>query len=252
LTRATNFKNFVLEDFEYHRELCPKVWEAAYSSRGKFRMKPKIRKKLVDIAGDFWNFLKLDVKVLDVQLTGSLANYNWTNASDLDVHVIIDFAEVNPDMELVRKALDGQRFIWNLRHPVIIEGHDVECYAQHKDEQHTATGLYSLLRDSWMIVPIYNPPTIDERDVNEKTRVIVKEVKEVLKRSRSARGREAKELLDYLERLKKKVMTDRKEGLALRGEYSVENLVFKELRRNGTIEQIIDLASEIYSKIYSE
>jgi hypothetical protein len=47
-------------------------------------------------------------------------------------------------------------------------------------------------------------------------------------------------------------MNDRKEGLAKDGEFAVENLVFKELRRDGTIEEIIDLLSEIYSKIYSE
>lgn len=204
------------------------------------------------IARDFWSSLKLEVKVIDVQLTGSLANYNWTMASDLDVHIIIDFSEVNRDIELVRKAMDGQRFVWNLRHPVIIKGHDVECYIQHKDEQHVATGLYSLLRDRWIIVPFYNPPMVDDKDVNEKVRVIMKEVEEVKKRSRSVEGEDARELLDYLERIKKKVMSDRKSGLASNGEYSVENLVFKELRKNGTIEKIIDLASDLYSKIYSE
>ena len=49
-------------------------------------------------------------------------------------------------------------------------------------------------------------------------------------------------------------MADRKFGLydTIAGEYSVENLVFKELRKNGTIEKIIDLASNLYSKIYYE
>ena len=252
MSRAVSFKNFLLEDFEYHRELCPKVWEASEEAGGKYRIKPEIREKLMAIAKDFWNSLKLEVKVIDVQLTGSLANYNWTMASDLDVHIIIDFAEINPDVELVRKALDGQRFIWNLRHPVTIQGHDVECYVQHKDEQHIATGLYSLLRDKWIVVPFYNPPQVDDKDVSEKVRVIMKEVEEVKRKSKSTEGEEARELLDYLERIKKKVMADRKEGLAAKGEYSVENLVFKELRKNGTIERIIDLASDIYSRIYSE
>lgn len=252
MSRAASFRNFILEDFEYQKELCPKVWDKSEEVGGQFRIKPEIREKLMAIARDFWSSLKLEVKVIDVQLTGSLANYNWTMASDLDVHIIIDFSEVNRDIELVRKAMDGQRFVWNLRHPVIIKGHDVECYIQHKDEQHVATGLYSLLRDRWIIVPFYNPPMVDDKDVNEKVRVIMKEVEEVKKRSRSVEGEDARELLDYLERIKKKVMSDRKSGLASNGEYSVENLVFKELRKNGTIEKIIDLASDLYSKIYSE
>ena len=254
MSRAVSFRNFLLEDFEYHKELCPKVWEASEETGGQFRIKPEIREKLMAIASDFWNSLKLEVKAVDVQLTGSLANYNWTNASDLDVHIIVDFAEVNQDIELVRKALDGQRFVWNLRHPVVIEGHDVECYVQHTEAQHKASGLYSLLRDSWIIVPFYSPPNVDERDVKEKTRVIVKEVNEIENRSKSTAGKDARELLDYLERFKAKIMADRKFGLydTIAGEYSVENLVFKELRKNGTIEKIIDLASNLYSKIYYE
>jgi predicted nucleotidyltransferase len=254
LSKAVTFNNFILEDFEYRKELCPKIWDASTEAGGQFKIKPEIREKLMSIAKDFWSSLKLEVKVLDVQLTGSLANYNWTMASDLDVHIIIDFAEVNTDMELVRKALDGQRFVWNLRHPVVIKGHDVECYIQHKDAQHRASGLYSLLRDRWIVVPFYNPPKVDDRDVSEKTRVIVNEVKEVQKKAKAARGEEARELLDYLERFKAKIMADRKFGLydTEAGEYSVENLVFKELRKNGTMEKIVDLASELYSKIYSE
>jgi hypothetical protein len=47
-------------------------------------------------------------------------------------------------------------------------------------------------------------------------------------------------------------MADRKEGLATDGEFSVENLVFKELRRDGTIEDILDTMSQIYTNIYQD
>jgi hypothetical protein len=242
--RARTFTDWVNEKVEYHKDLCPKIWE-------EDQMKPEIRKTLLKIAKDFWESLKLEVPVIDVQLTGSLANYNWNRDSDLDVHIIIDFSQVDSNVDLVRKALDGQRFMWNQRHPVVLKGHDVECYVQHKDEQHTASGLYSLLNGKWIIVPRYNPPQIDQKDVAEKKRVIQAEVEMMMKRAKSARGTEAKILYDYVERLKKKVLADRKSGLAAGGEFSVENLVFKELRREGTIEQMIDLMSDLYSKIYS-
>jgi hypothetical protein len=47
-------------------------------------------------------------------------------------------------------------------------------------------------------------------------------------------------------------MKMRKEGLAERGEFSVENLVFKKLRNEGYIQNLIDLISRSYEKIYNE
>lgn len=243
--KVYGFEQWLNEAIEYHKTLCPKVWNGQ-------QMDPVVRKKLLAIANDFWESLKLTVPLMDIQLTGSLANYNWTNSSDLDVHLIIDFASVDENIELVRKALDGQRFIWNQRHPVVIQGHDVECYVQHKDEQHTSSGLYSILNDQWKIVPKFNPPQVDEKDVTEKVRVFKSEIKEAKRELKRASGEKAKVLFDYLERIKKKIMAERKEGLSKNGEFSVENLAFKELRRDGTIEDLIDSMSSAYANIYRD
>ena len=240
------FNEWLVEQVEYHRELCPKIWDESN------KMDVVVRKKLLAIARDFWESLKLEVPVIDIQLTGSLANYNWTPSSDLDVHIIIDFSQVDNNVELVRKALDGQRFIWNQRHPVVIKGHDVECYVQHKDEQHVSSGLYSILADRWLVVPRWNPPQVDEKDVKEKIRVIKSEFREIKQKLKGSSGEEAQALFDYLERFKKKIMSDRKEGLARGGEFSVENLVFKELRRDGTIEDLINTMSQTYANIYKD
>lgn len=243
--KANTFNQWINEKVEYNRDLCPKFWEEG-------KMDQAIRAKLLAVADDFWSSLKLEVPIMDIQLTGSIANFNWNKDSDLDVHIIIDFAQIDGNLELVRKALDGQRFMWNLRHPVILRGHDVECYVQHKDEQHVASGLFSILRDRWIIVPNWSEPNFDQKDIDEKMRVIKTEIKMVKAKARSAEGDEAQNMYDYLDRIKKKIMNDRKEGLAKGGEFAVENLVFKELRRDGTIEEIIELLSELYSKIYSE
>ena len=243
--QVQGFNQWLLEKIEYHKELCPKIWDGD-------SMDQEVRRKLLMIAEDFWKSFKLTVPVLDVHLTGSLANYNWTNASDLDTHVIIDFSKVDENVDLVKKALDGQRFMWNQRHPVILKGHDVECYVQDKNEAHTASGLFSLSTNKWITVPSYNPPNIDERDVNEKIRVIKFEFSEIKKRLKKSIGPDANQLLEYLERFKKKIMADRKEGLARGGEFSVENLVFKALRQDGTIEEIIDTMSKAYANIYKD
>ena len=242
--RALSFIQWINEKVEYHKELNPKIWD-------NNQMDPEIRKTLLLVAQDFWESLKLEVQIIDVQLTGSIANFNWNESSDLDVHIIIDFAQIDDNVELVRKALDGQRFIWNQRHNVVLKGHDVEAYVQDKNAQHIASGLFSILKNQWIIVPNWKDPQIDQKDVSEKVRVIRKELSLIEKEGRTATGDKAQQLYDYLERFKKKIMQDRKSGLAEGGEFSVENMVFKELRRDGTIEKIMDILSDFYSKIYS-
>jgi hypothetical protein len=243
--RAQSFTKWISEEVEYHKELNPKIWN-------NNQMDPEIRKTLLLVAQDFWESLKLEVPIVDIQLTGSIANFNWNESSDLDVHIIIDFATVDDNVELVRKALDGQRFIWNQRHNVILKGHDVETYVQDQNEQHIASGLFSILKNQWIIVPTWKDPQIDQKDVSEKVRVIKKELALINREVGSAREEKAQQLYDYLERFKKKIMQDRKTGLAAGGEFSVENMVFKELRRDGTIEEIIDTLADLYSKIYSK
>ena len=42
----------------------------------------------------FIDKLPFEVDVEDITLTGSLANYNWSSYSDVDLHIIIDFTDL--------------------------------------------------------------------------------------------------------------------------------------------------------------
>jgi hypothetical protein len=206
----------------------------------------------LQIATDFYTDLKVEAPIIDIHLTGSLANFNWTEHSDLDVHVILDFTIIGDDVELVKKAVDGLRFIWNLRHPVKIQGFDVELYAQDKDEPHVASGLYSLMKDEWITVPEPSNPQIDEKDVYRKVEAFITEIEELEKEVVKSDSDQAREVQDRISALKQKIMKARKEGLAANGEFSIENLVFKQLRNQGYLERLIDLGADAYSHIYSE
>jgi hypothetical protein len=244
--QISTYKDFILEGRFYQSELNPSFWS-------DFKFDPDVRMKLLRIAKDFYDDLDINIPVIDVQLTGSLANYNWTEYSDLDVHLIMDLSKINNDVELVKKALDGIRVSWNQRHPVIIRKHDVELYAQDINQLHLASGLYSLLKGEWIRQPQYNPPTIDERDVTRKTDAYRHEIDELQRRLDSASPDEASTVLEYASALKKKISRARDEKLAHPGgEFSVENLVFKEMRNNGLYGDLIRLKSEAYAKIYSE
>jgi hypothetical protein len=240
------YESILVEQY-YSDTLNRKFWE-----NGKFN--EEIREKLLTIAHDFYESLELKVPILDIQLTGSLANYNYTDFSDLDTHIIIDFSQINEDTELVKKALDGLRFIWNQRHDIIINGHDVELYLQDINEQHTASGLYSLLKGAWIRKPRYNPPEIDEKDVDVKYLYYVQEILEIENKLKQDLFEEDYENLERrAKRLKEKIQEGRKQCLSgkMASEFCVENLVFKKLRNTGMIEKLINLISAAYDKKFS-
>jgi predicted nucleotidyltransferase len=251
LKNILNFNAWLFENEErndfYKKELNPSFWKDD-------KFDPQIREKLLKISKDFYEALKLTAPIKDIQLTGSLANYNWTDKSDLDVHVLIDFNDVDDNVELVKKALDGMRFIWNLRHNIKIKGFDVELYVQDIHEPHTASGLFSLLNNEWIRIPKYSPPDIDYKDVDKKYQGIISDILEMenLMATADFSSFSEEELYNHAQKLKKKIMDMRKEGLAREGEFSVENLVFKKLRNEGYIEKIIELISKAYTNIYNE
>ena len=259
-----NFYSWISEnegrnDF-YKDELNTSFWQKINSDipddsgAEYYSFDEKLRNKLLEIAKDFYKDLKFEAPIEDIQLTGSLANYNWTDKSDLDVHVLIDFSLIDENKDLVKKAVDGLRFIWNIRHKLKIRGYDVELYLQDVNEQHTASGLFSLLNNKWVRIPKYNPPEIDYKDVDEKFHGLTSDILEMenLVNSSNFINATEVEIYNHSVSLKNKIMNMRREGLAREGEFSVENLVFKKLRNEGYIEKVIELISKAYSNIYNE
>ena len=106
------YRQVLAEEF-YNKTLNDKFWKDE-------KFSPEIRKKLLKIANDFYKSLNLNAPIKDIQLTGSLANYNYNVYSDLDVHIIIDFLDINEDEKIVKMALDGQRYIWNQKHDIVL------------------------------------------------------------------------------------------------------------------------------------
>ena len=95
-----------LSSFEVKDELNQMVWVGE-------RLDPKVREKLLEIVDDFFYQLELkDVEVLDVIFTGSLANYNWSEHSDVDLHIMLDFSAINEDQGLVREFFNAKRALW--------------------------------------------------------------------------------------------------------------------------------------------
>ena len=107
------------ESFDINDTLEPRVWDGQ-------KICPEIRTRLLKIASDFIDGLPVDVDVKDITLTGSLANYNWSNYSDFDLHIIVDFRDIDPNVTLVKSFFDNARMRWNDTHDIKIKGYEVE------------------------------------------------------------------------------------------------------------------------------
>jgi predicted nucleotidyltransferase len=229
-----------MKSFKTHKELNPVVWES------EEKIKPEIREQLMKIADDLYEGLELDFEYSDVILTGSLANMNWSQYSDFDLHIVLDFTKVDENVDLVKKYFTEFKVNWNLKHDIRIHGFDVEVYLQEENEAHTSTGIYSLLNDEWNIKPKAFDGEIDEAAVKVKAESLMAQIDAV---------EENMESLDYeqfSERIGKvweKIRKGRTEGLTEEnGELSTGNIVFKLLRRNGYIEKVVTLKLEAYDK----
>jgi hypothetical protein len=86
----------------------------------------------------------------------------------------------------------------------------------------------------------------DEKLIKKKSKAIMDQIDEVEHDFEEQYSYQ--ELADKCNRILKKVKDNRQRGLEKEGEFSIENLVFKLLRRNGYIGKLMDLKSKIYDK----
>jgi len=222
---------------KYHSELNPAFWEDK-------TMKPDVRKKLLNSANAFFDTLKTPrLEVEDIILTGSNANYNWTNQSDLDVHLVVDFDQAKKDYgSIVEEYFDAKKKVWNDTHNIQMLGHDVEMYVQDAEEKHTASGMYSLLNDQWIVEPTHNEPSIDSKAVKAKAAEIITQIDNVVGSCNKA---------DAVEKLMDKIKKMRQAGLSSEGEFSTENLVFKILRNQGYLEKMAQCKTRAFDRALS-
>ena len=208
--------------FQYHETLNPILWDGD-------KLKPEIKDKLLDIAEAFLESFDLSVDVEDITITGSLANYNYTPQSDIDLHVLTDNTSYNEDPEMLKDYFKAKKTVWNSNHDIKIKGYDVECYVQDINERHFSTSVYSLKTDTWLVPPKKQTPA-SEQEIAKK----VNDMSELIDHALSDDCD-----VECAERVKEKVLKMRQAGLETGGEFSAENLAFKELRRNKMIEKLI-------------
>lgn len=226
----SNFQK-ILDSFSIKDTLNPKIWENP-KEPNKAVMIPKVRKALMRIAEEFIDYLGDDVFVDDIHLTGSLANFNWSEFSDFDLHVIVDLQQYENQSEIYKELFNLKKQVFNDKHNIKIFGYDVELYAQDAEEQHYSSGVYSIMNDEWVSNPKKFKNEIDKSVLENKIKSWVEKIDTAIDEGKD------------LETIKNKLKEYRKSGLEKDGELSYENLVFKFLRRSGHIEKLFDTANK--------
>ena len=229
-----------LGGFTMNDELNPKIWDENQ------KMKPEVKKNLLKIADDYFESLKIPgVDIEDVCITGSLANYNWSKYSDVDLHIIIDYKDVPVDEDLVQDFFKSKSSNWNKEHDVKIYDYDVELYVQDINESHHSTGVYSILNNEWVTKPQNKKINFNDKSVKDKANRIMDRIEDLYDELNDG---------DYdvavkgVEKLTEKIKKMRQSGLEFGGEFSVENIVFKVLRRNGMLDRLYDIKTVAYDK----
>ena len=240
----SNLKS-ILSSFHLQDELNPKIWELPnerYMSDPKGQdeiMVPKVRERLLEIAYEFIDFIGVDMVVDDVVMTGSLANYNWSKYSDVDLHILVDFKQFSEkELPLYEELFRLKKTLFNDKHNITIFGYDVELYVQDTSEPHTSSGEYSVLFDEWITKPKNQDVEIDTTSIKHKSEEWMKMIDDVINDAQDESSLENSK--NIITKFKDKLKKYRTTGLEDGGEFSNENLVFKVLRRNGYIQKLFD------------
>lgn len=220
---------------EYHDQLNPKLWI-------DFELKPEIKTKLIDFGYAWADFAMIPRSMIkDIIILGGNANYNYTNKSDIDVHIIIDRYKLPANKPMVDDYLQSKKMLWTLTHNITILGLPVEPYAQDSSAPYPENqGVYSLLKGQWIQKPIKK--NIDfKNDPNLKKKVMFYNnlINSMIRGKMDAAS---------FKDLKNKISNMRAAAIAQGGEFSFENLVFKELRNRGLLDKMNKYMGTLHDK----
>lgn len=210
----------------YHDKLNPALW---YDEE----LVPDVKEALGKIANKFSEFIDIkQIKIVDYIITGSNCAFNYTDESDIDIHVIVDATKLG-DNPLTSPFLLAKKALWNSGHNITVKGYDVELYAEdvnNKDSKLVATGVYSLLQDRWIKKPEYVEVKYDDDAVKSKAADIMNQIDELI-----ATGEPDQTQID---KMWEHIYKMRRSGLAATGEFDVSNLAFKVIRNNDYLNKL--------------
>ena len=211
-------------------ELNPKLFE-------KDILIPEVRDALYKIATAFKDYLDLPFEIKDIYLTGSNANYNYTDDSDIDLHLVYDFEQAGANAELLSKYLIAAKKDFNDKYNIKVKGLPVELGCENLSEPLVSTGVYSLGANAWVIKPENSDIEIPDVDMNAFNDLST-QIDDTIKAQNAS----------AIENLWKSIKNLRKHSLSDEGEFGRGNLLFKKLRNADYLERLRNSMYDTKSK----
>ena len=177
IDEEVSYDDIDMSSFKIKDSLNKDIW----SSNG---IKPRIRWRLLQIAEDFWDSVEIKfTEPIDVIITGSIANYNWSSFSDIDLHLVVDFTKIDERKDFIKSFMDAKKNIWNDMHDELtLAGFNVEIYVQDLSDTIDATGIYSLYKNKWLRKPsrsVFLKKDVDDDDVRKMAANLINSIDEL-------------------------------------------------------------------------
>lgn len=217
---------------EIHNELNPKLWSKQQ------KLLPEVRERLLKIAKDFIDYIDVPFKVVDIIVAGSNASLTYTKNSDLDLHIIADYASLGPCDQEAAELFDTKRHLYKKAYDIDIRGIPVELYIE--DHDHPAvSNSYSVQKNQWIKSPSLEVPDYNDQDLTHWENLWKKLIKIAIKKRNLAACRAVLTVLRQY----------RKQGLkSKQGEFSTPNLVYKSLRNQGILGKLSELIDTLHAE----
>ena len=221
----SELEKFKIEDaINFHDELNPLLFDE------NNKLKPEVKKQLDIIVDDFVEFMGVpDLAVEDVIITGSNVAFTYTPHSDIDLHLMVDFAEL-PESDVYKELFNAKKSLYNDTYEITIKDIPVELYVQDTAQSHTSLGEYSLYKDMFTRIPTKKRANLDEISAASKFERLEQLALEGLK---SDDIEKVNGVLSIIKRY-------RQSGLDNKGEFGPENLAFKAVRSKGYFQALFD------------
>lgn len=220
------------EDFMVHETLNPKIFDTTTKE-----LLPEVRSQIIEIVEEFEKYVHVPMDIVDVQLVGSNASYNYTEHSDLDVHIIANFELVSNDTALLQALYDAKKTSFNKNLNIKIHDIDVEMYVQDIKSGIMSNGIYSVCDNTW----VKEPKPIKSITKHNTEKEVAKWKAKI---ERILQEKDYDEITDAINLL----YLIRHNGIATEGEYSKANQIFKDIRNLGLLDKLKDALNDATSR----